>query len=174
MITPTKVFLHYLKQLKLLLQKVEKFEEDITSNRLYPDMFPLLQQAKTAISFTLRCTCPLVGREIVSFSDSEYSLKSTLAELEATVEYLSAIPDEHFSRMDILEINTAAGFADLKLNGWSYYIMYSLPNFFFHYCMVYAIARQAGVCIGKSDFDSYHKYPIGFSFTDTYDPSDSN
>lgn len=174
MIIPTRVFLHYLEQLKKLLQKVEKFEEDITNNRLYPDMFPLLQQAKTAISFTLRCTCPLAGREIVSFSDSEYSLKSTFAELEATAAYLSAIPDEDFGRADILEINTAAGFADLKLNGWSYYIMYSLPNFFFHYSMVYAIARQAGVRIGKADFDSYHKYPIGFIFTDEDDASDNN
>jgi hypothetical protein len=174
MIIPTRVFLHYLEQLKNLLQKVEKFEEDITNSRLYPDMFPLLQQAKTAISFTLRCTCPLAGREIVSFSDSEYSLKSTFAELEATAAYLSAIPDEDFGRIDILEINTAAGFADLKLNGWNYYIMYSLPNFFFHYCMVYAIARQAGVRIGKADFDSYHKYPIGFNFTDEDDASDNN
>lgn len=174
MIIPTKVFLHYLEQLKKLLKKVENFEDDITNSRLHPDMFPLLQQANTAISFTLRCSCPLAGREIVSFSTTEYSLKSTLAELEATAEYLSAIPDEDFGRIKILEINTAAGFADLKLNGWSYYIMYSLPNFFFHYCMVYAIARQAGVCIGKADFDSYHKYPIGFNFTDENDVSHKN
>lgn len=82
MIIPTRVFLHYLEQLKNLLQKVEKFEEDITNNKLHPDMFPLLQREKTAISFTLRCTCPLAGREIVSFSDSEYSLESTFAELQ--------------------------------------------------------------------------------------------
>ena len=42
--------------------------------------------------------------------------------------------------------------------------MYALPNFFFHYSMVYAIARQAGVEIGKSDFDGYHDYPVGFTF----------
>jgi hypothetical protein len=42
--------------------------------------------------------------------------------------------------------------------------MYAVPNFLFHYAMVYAIARQAGVPVGKSDFDGYHRYPPGFTF----------
>ncbi len=166
MITPTKVFLHYLEQLKKLLEKVQCFENDITGNRLHPDMLPLLQQAKTAISFTLRCSCPLAGREIVSFGNDDSSLESVFTELEATTQYLSAIPDEDFLRIENLTVNTTAGFADLKLSGWDYYIMYALPNFFFHYSMVYAIARQAGVAIGKADFDQFHQYPIGFHFAD--------
>jgi hypothetical protein len=39
-----------------------------------------------------------------------------------------------------------------------------VPNFFFHYAMVYAIARQAGVPVGKADFDGYHDYPPQFAF----------
>lgn len=173
MIVPTKVFLHYLGRLHGLLQQVESFEADITPNRLHPDMLPLLQQAKTAIGFTLRTSCPLAGREIVSFSDDDYTLESVFSELAATVAYLSAIPDDDFGHIDGLKINTAAGFADLNLSGWDYYLMYSLPNFFFHYSMAYAIARQAGVPIGKADFDGYHKYPRGFSFTDECDPADA-
>lgn len=48
-------------------------------------------------------------------------------------------------------------------------------NFFFHYSMVYAIARQAGVPVGKADFDGYHLYPHGFSFgaVPTLSPSPS-
>jgi hypothetical protein len=42
--------------------------------------------------------------------------------------------------------------------------MYAVPNFFFHYAMVYAIARQGGVPVGKSDFDGYHHYPSDFTF----------
>ncbi|WP_164557751.1 DUF1993 domain-containing protein [Massilia atriviolacea] len=173
MLTPTKIFLHYLGKLHTLLKQVEQFEGDILQNRLHPEMFPLLQQAKTAIGFTLRTTCPLAGREIVSFSDDDYTLESVFAELASTIDYLSAIPDGDFRHIDELKIQTAAGFADLNLSGWDYYLMYSMPNFFFHYCMVYAIARQAGVPIGKADFDGFHKYPLGFFFTDECDPVDA-
>lgn len=163
---PTKVFIHYLNQLNQLLIKIESYEKDLSSERLYFNMFPLLQQAKTAISFSLRCSCPLAEREIVSFSDNNYTFASVFAELEKTQYYLSSIPDAEFRHMEIARVSTAAGFADLKFNAEDYFIMYALPNFFFHYSMVYAIARQAGVEIGKSDFDGFHKYPLGFTFTD--------
>jgi uncharacterized protein len=163
---PTKIYIHYLEQLKSILKKAESFDRDLSCERLYPDMFPLIQQAKTAISFTLRSSCPLSRREIVSFNDNEYSFKSTYLEIEKTIEYLQAIPEADFRHVDILKVNTAAGFADLSFDGEAYYLMYSLPNFFFHYSMVYAIARKCGVTIGKADFDGYHKYPLGFSFTD--------
>ncbi|MEN0036639.1 MAG: DUF1993 domain-containing protein [Cellvibrio sp.] len=167
--TPTKVFIHYLNQLKQLLIKIESHDKDLSCERLYFNMFPLLQQAKTMISFSLRCSCPLAGREIVSFSDDDYSFSSVFAELEKTQNYLVSIPDSDFRHMEIAKVSTAAGFADLKFDGEDYFIMYALPNFFFHYSMVYAIARQAGVEIGKANFDGFHKYPLGFTFTDECD-----
>jgi hypothetical protein len=78
--------------------------------------------------------------------------------------YLAAIPDAHFAGIDTVSVQTTAGFAELELPGPEYYQMYAVPNFFFHYSMVYAIARQTGVPIGKSDFDGYHRYPSGFTF----------
>lgn len=173
MIVPTKIFLHYLGRLGELLQRVERFDRDLGGERLHPEMFPLLQQAKIAIGFTLRTCCPLAGRQIVSFGDEEDSFESVYAELASTVRYLSDIPDEDFRAIDALKVDSAAGFADLHLAGWDYYLMYALPNFFFHYSMVYAIARRAGVPIGKADFDGYHKYPLGFAFTDECDPADA-
>jgi len=173
MVAPTDIFLRYLDQLEALLHKIAAFERDITHDRLYPDMLPLLQQAKTAIGFTLRATCPLAGREIVSFTDDEYSMASVLRELAAARAYLAAIPADAFGRMEEVRVGTAAGFADLRLAGPEYYLMYALPNFFFHYAMVYALARRAGVPVGKADFDGYHKYPLGFAFTDECDPADA-
>lgn len=173
MIAPTKVFLRYLGNLRELLNRAQRFDNEIGGKRLHPDMFPLLQQAKTAIGFTLRTSCPLAGREIVSFGNEVYTFDSVFAELESTLGYLSKIPDADFSAIESLKITTAAGFADLSLDGWDYYLMYAMPNFFFHYSMVYAIARNAGVPIGKADFDGYHKYPLGFTFTDELDPADA-
>jgi hypothetical protein len=173
--TPTRIFLHYLGRLESLLKKAELFDSGIGARRLHPDMFPLLRQAKIAIGFTLRTTCPMAGRQIVSFSDdnnNDDTFESVYAELASTIRYLSAIPDEAFQRTP-LTVDTAAGFADLHLAGEEYYLMYAMPNFFFHYAMVYAIARQAGVPIGKADFDGYHKYPLGFIFTDECDPEEA-
>lgn len=163
-VTPTRLFLHYLRQLQAILQQVEAFDGAVAARRLHPDMFPLLQQARVAIGFTLRATCPLAGREIVSFRDDEFTFASIHAELERTVAYLAAIPDAAFDGIDALTVRTTAGFAELELSGPEYYQMYPVPNFLFHYSMVYAIARQAGVPVGKAEFDGYHRYPSGFAF----------
>jgi len=160
---PTKLFLHYLARLKQLLLVVERFDADVGSARLHPTMFPLLQQARTAIGFTLRSTCPLAGREIVSFGADHDSFASVHAQLNAAVAYLAAIPDTDFLA-PVPPVATTAGFAGLALDGDEYFLLYAVPNFFFHYAMVYAIARQAGVPIGKADFDGFHQYPPGFSF----------
>lgn len=160
---PTRLFLHYLAQLKKLLTMAEQFDPGVGSRRLHPTMFPLLQQARTAIGFTLRSTCPLAGREIVSFGTDHDSFASVHAQLDATAAYLAAIPDADFVTPVPL-VATTAGFAGLALESDEYFLMYAVPNFFFHYSMVYAIARQAGVPVGKADFDGFHHYPSGFSF----------
>jgi len=121
--TPPRLFLHYLARLKALLALIDDVDSAVLVQRLHPEMAPLLQQASSAIGFTLRASCPLAGRAIVSF----------------------------------------AGDA-LPLAGGDYYLLYAVPNFFFHLTMVYAIARQAGVPIGKADFDGFHAYPPGFRF----------
>lgn len=164
MILPTRLFLHYLGRLRHLLEQVQAFDEDVSGNRLHPQMAPLLQQARTAIGFSLRTSCPLARREIVSFSEGDATLRNVLAELDATAQYLARIPDADFGAIDAARIDTVAGFASLTMPAWDYYLMYAVPNFFFHYSMVYAIARQAGVAVGKADFDSYHVYPAGFTF----------
>jgi hypothetical protein len=163
-VTPTRLFLHYLGRLDALLKQVEAFDVAVADRRLHPDMFPLLQQARVAIGFTLRATCPLAGRGIVSFRGDEITFASIYAELERTMAYLAAIPDADFAGMDARRVRTTAGFAALDLPAAEYYQMYAVPNFFFHYAMVYAVARQAGVPVGKSEFDGYHHYPAGFTF----------
>ena len=163
-VTPPRLFLHYLGRLQAILQRVEAFDGAVGARRLHPDMFPLLQQARVAIGFTLRATCPLAGREIVSFRDDDLTFPSIYAELERTMAYLAALTDADFEGMDARRVRTTAGFAALDLPASEYVQMYAVPNFFFHYSMVYAIARQGGVEIGKSDFDGYHRYPAGFTF----------
>jgi hypothetical protein len=170
---PARLFLHYLGRLKNLLLQIDACDPDISGNRLHPDMFPLWQQATTAIGFTLRASCPLAGREIASFRTESATVRGALVELDATMAYLAAIPEADFDAVDAMQVQSAAGFAHLELPAADYYTLYAMPNFFFHYAMVYAIARQAGLPIGKADFDGFHTYPPGFTFTNECDAAGS-
>ncbi|OMH38875.1 DUF1993 domain-containing protein [Motiliproteus sp. MSK22-1] len=164
---PTKVFIHYLNRLKRMLRKMEHSQvenHDLLHARLAEDMFPLVQQAKVAIGFSLRASCPLAGLEIVSFEDKEDSVTSLIKQISLTVDYLSKIPSESFNHMGDRIIQTKAGFAEHELDGDTYFLTYALPNFFFHLNMVYAILRNQGVALSKSDFDDFHQYPDDFSF----------
>lgn len=162
---PNKIYIHYLGQLRHLLLKIEQHNPAILSERLCEDMFPLLQQARTAVGFTLRSCCPLAGREIVSFANGDYTLTNLLSEIDQATEYLAELSLEDFADAEAVSVSTVAGFAELTLPGDEYFLMYSLPNFFFHYNMVYAIARKCGLAVGKADYDGYHQYPEGFQFS---------
>ncbi len=164
MLAPSRVFLHYLDRLDHLLQRVAAFDPAVAGNRLHPDMAPLLQQARTAIGFTLRVGCPLAGRDIVSFQGEDFTLDGVRGELAQAAAWLAALPADAFDGLAGVQVDTVAGFAGLRFDGPDYFLLYGLPNFFFHYGMAYAIARQAGVPVGKADFDGFHAYPAGFSF----------
>lgn len=161
---PTIIFEHYLVQLDTLLDKINQADPSALNARLAEDMFPLLQQAKIAIGFSLRACCPIARRDIVSFSEEELNLNSVKQELNKALTYLQSIPENAFDDFATLSIKTRAGFADLELSGEDYYYNYCLPNFFFHFNTVYAIARNQGLALSKGDFDGYHTYPDGFNF----------
>ncbi len=61
-------------------------------------------------------------------------------------------------------LRTQAGDVWLELESADFLQLYALPNCFFHLGMAYALLCQAGVPLGKSDFDGWHRYREGFSF----------
>ena len=52
----------------------------------------------------------------------------------------------------------------LTFTGQDYLLNFVLPNLYFHQAMLYVALKQAGVRLGKADFDGLHDYPEGFSF----------
>jgi len=168
---PTKIFIHYLECLEKLLNNLQD-HPNLLNERLAPDMLNLLQQARTATGFTLRSCCPLAGRKILSFSDNQTNLASILAEVKTTRAYLRDIPEKEFENYSTRKIETEAGFANLEFNGSDYFMMYTLPNFFFHYNMVFAILRKSNIAVGKADYDGFHQYPKGFSFVTADETAD--
>ena len=123
------------------------------------DAFPAGQQFATAAGFSMRIACPLCGREV---PDLPKALAPRLAVVRAT---LGAMRPEAFEAAEDRIIRHQAGFAELEQTGREFLYLYGLPNFFFHLTMGYAALRQAGMALGKADFDGLHQYPAAFSFS---------
>ncbi len=162
---PAPIFIHYLKQLENMLVKTEahcSHPTNMLQGNLQKDMLPFIAQVRTAINFTLRTCCPLIGRERFNV-DGEPTFTGLREQIQETLEYLEKLTDTDFENAP-QKIQDKAGFTDLDLPCDEYINFYALPNFFFHISMAYAIARQAGIPLSKADFDGYHQYPVGFSF----------
>jgi uncharacterized protein len=160
---PKNIFLHYLKQLLGLIDKVEAHAcEDILSAALTDDMFPLATQVRIAANFSLRACCPLANTPVLSFDNGETSFAGLKQQLNHTIDHLHLLDIP--ARAGAGEVRECAGFADIALPVDEYVYALALPNFFFHISMAYAIAKIHGVPVGKGDYDGYHDYPQGFSF----------
>lgn len=163
---PTEIFIRYLHQLKVIVEKIALHQQHnpaLLHTSLHSDMLPLLAQIRTVANFALRTCCPLAKRERISFDNQQKTYAGLQQQLDETIAYLQAIPTVEFNQPPE-KIQDKAGFNELDLPADEYLYCYALPNFFFHLCMVYSIARHAGVPLSKGDFDGYHQYPNGFSF----------
>jgi uncharacterized protein len=148
------VFRHYLSRIS---EMVEAAGPEALTTRI-ADAFPASQQFATAAGFTLRIACPLAGREV---PDLPQALGPRLAVARAM---LGAMAPADFDGAEARIIRHRAGFADLEQTGTDFLHLYGLPNFFFHLTMGYAALRQAGVPLGKANFDGFHSYPADFQF----------
>lgn len=148
------VFRHYLARVQ---EMVELAGPEALRARV-ADAFPAGRQFATAAGFALRVACPLAGREV---PDMPQALAPRLAVVRAT---LGAMRPDEFAGAEARRIRHRAGFADLEQGGAQFLYLYGLPNFFFHVTMGYAALRNAGVALGKADFDAFHLYPPDFRF----------
>jgi hypothetical protein len=127
-----------------------------------PRMLPAGQQVATAAQFALRIAYPLAGRrppEVRGALDAA-GLAVRLAETRAL---LSALAPAEFEGAEARHVRFQAGFADLEMPGEAFLHGFGLPNLYFHHAMAHVALKQAGVRLGKADFDGLHDYPENFS-----------
>ena len=86
-------------------------------------------------------------------------LQNLRARIDHVLAFLDALSPRQFAGAEERVIVDRAGNADVSLPGRRFLCEYALPNFFFHLSTAYGILRQAGLPIGKSDFDGFHTYP---------------
>ncbi|WP_196159491.1 DUF1993 domain-containing protein [Reinekea sp. G2M2-21] len=159
-----EIFVQYLRLLSNLLEKIEEHfggDESILHGRLSPDMFPLYVQVEIVASFALRSCSPIAGVEVNSYSREVKSFANLRAQLEDTLNYVASL-DEKENNLEV-EIEDIAGPAPISMKAEDFLVRFAYPNFYFHFGMVYAIARFRGVPLTKGAFDGLHQYPPGFS-----------
>ncbi len=152
------VFIRTLEIAGRILVKAERHAQrhgiepaTLLSARLYPDMFSLLQQVQylcfIPVDFAKNfstAAAPRVGYDETTLAELKASIKRTIA-------YLRAIKPAHL---------TARGNALLPLffdpsrglPAEAHAARVTLPDFYFHATVAYAILRHNGVPLGKADF----------------------
>lgn len=156
------IYIRYLQLLAELIGNLSRQaagDDGFLSARLSPDMLPMGVQARTAVALSLRACCA-DGNQTAAITEVDpYDSDSLARHITSVVEYLKTLDNP---APELVE--DRAGFNDIRMPFEEYVNYFSLPNFFFHISMVYAIARRQGFSVTKGDFDGIHQYPHGFTW----------
>lgn len=148
-------FLHSLGALSKILDKGRAFadengiaHDEMTGARLAPDMLPLTGQIQRA-SDTARFVAVRVGGIAPQpMADEEKTFDELQQRINATRDYLKAVPADSFDGKEEIEVKAAGQI----FNGVTYVTFFAVPNFYFHVATAYDILRHKGVPVGKRDF----------------------
>ena len=131
-----------------------KIEPDaLLQARLFPDMFPLLRQVRTACDFAKSVSARLAGVDVPAYDDHELSFADLQARIDKTLAFINGLDPALFEGSASREIVTQAGTPkEKRFAGTSYLLNYGLPHFFFHVTTAFDILRHSGVELGKKDY----------------------
>ena len=125
----------------------------LLQSRLYPDMFPLIQQVQIAADFARGVCARLAGMAVPVVEGNQQSFADLQAMLASTCTYLDGIAAAKIDGQEAREIVLRPGTPkERKFAGQAYLLHYALPQFFFHVTTTYAILRHNGVEVGKKDY----------------------
>lgn len=160
------VFLGVLARLEAMLRRgeVELGERYSVALDHRPEekMLTAARQVATAVQFTLRIAYPLAGERVPEVR-APIDAAGLFERIAATRALLTALDPAAFAGADTRTVREQAGFAVLDLPGEVYLHEFGLPNLYFHHAMAHVGLKQAGLALGKADFDGKHDYPEGFS-----------
>ena len=156
----TIVFVKMFKNMLAWLDKAEahaktrKFDaNNFVGMRLAPDMLPFSRQIQIASDAAKGAVARLAGDEPPKWADDEATIEQLRGRIQKTITYIEAIAAHRLEGSDKREIVMPLGpDRTMKMTGEAFLESFSIPNFFFHVTMVYAILRQGGVEIGKGDY----------------------
>ncbi len=121
--------------------------------RLYPDMFTLARQVRTASDFGRNAPGRLAGVTLPTFPDADGTSFADLKDrVVRSLDFVQGIRREQIEGTEDKDINWTAGTQQRSMKGRVYLLHFCYPHFFFHVTTAYAILRHNGVDIGKRDY----------------------
>jgi len=153
------VFVKNLSNLSAILKKAEahalarKIEPEVFINaRLAPDMFPLSRQIQIVTDGVKGCAARLAGVDVPSYPDIEKTFPELQVRIAKTIDFIKTFTPQQIDGSEERKVVIKIHGEDTIFVGQPYLLNFVLPNFYFHFCMAYAILRHQGVDIGKMDF----------------------
>jgi hypothetical protein len=134
--------------------KARNFDPDnFLAARLAPDMFPLSRQIQAATDTAKNCVARLSGAEPPKWADDESTLNELRGRLKKAIDYVQSVVQSDIDGSEARTVEMPAGPDNtITFTGQDFLTGFSIPNFYFHVSMAYALLRQAGVELGKMDF----------------------
>lgn len=154
------VFIRCLNSLAAVLEKgaadanARKINPDVLAKtRLYPDMFCLTEQVMFMAVNAANGGARLAGVDMPAPEADDGTYDSMRVRIEKTRTFLELLKREDIDGSEERPVSFV-NFAKQQVNfeGQQFLLEFALPNVFFHYSMAYAILRENGVALGKSDF----------------------
>lgn len=153
----------FLRSLNNMLTWLDKAEEhakakgfdanNFLAERLSPDMLPLSRQIQIATDSAKNTLARLSGAEPPKWADDETTIDALRARLRKAIDYVNSVPASKIEGSEARTIEMPAGpERTITFNGHDFLTGFSIPNFYFHVSMTYALLRRGGVDIGKMDF----------------------
>jgi hypothetical protein len=131
----------------------KKFDPVVLAQlRLFPDMHPLSRQVQIACDTAKGAAGRLAQVDIPKHADTETTFAELKTRIAKTAEFLKSITPAQMQGAELREVELKFPNGAMKFSGASYLTDFVLPNFYFHVSMVYALLRNNGVELGKSDF----------------------
>jgi uncharacterized protein len=141
------IFVQFLTSLSTVLDKAaahaeaKKIDTAVLLNaRLYPDMFPLVRQVREATSHAANACGRLAGAELLTFANTEASIPDLKERIAKTIDFIKGLKPAQIDGTDDKEITIKVpSGAERKFTGQAWLLIFSLPNFYFHYTTAYDI-----------------------------------
>lgn len=119
--------------------------------RLAPDQYSLTRQVQAACDAAKFMAARLGGQTPPAHPDTEATMAELHTRIQAVLTYVKGIEGGAYegasARVVPLPFMPGKG-----MKGDDYLMELSLPNFYFHVSMAYAILRHNGVPLGKTDY----------------------
>jgi uncharacterized protein len=137
----------------VLHAEAKKFSPDnFCTARLAPDMLPFTRQVQIACDSAKRSAAGLTGKEAPVHEDTEQTMAELRERIQKCLAYLRTLKAEDFAKVTAKTVVKLANPSGKAMYAEDALLSRSVPNFFFHVTVAYALLRAGGVDIGKQDF----------------------